>query len=65
MEDRIRDAILSIIREKRSGGDVLPYATSIEVARRLRMNAAQVEEMARDIKGIASGRTINYDYYYE
>lgn len=65
MKDRIRSAILGILAEKRSAGDVLPFATSIEVAHRLHLNAMQVEDIARDIEGIENGWTANYDYYYE
>lgn len=63
MKQRIRDTILSIIAEKRADGDVLPFATSIEVAHRLNMTALQVEKIARDIEGIEKGRTLNYEWY--
>jgi hypothetical protein len=65
MKQQIHDTILSILAEKRANGDVLPFATSIEVAHRLNLGAFQVEEIAKDIEGIVRGRTINHDYYYE
>jgi hypothetical protein len=65
MKDKIKQTILSILAEKRANGDVLPFATSIEVAHRLKLGAFQVEEIAKGIEGIVRGRTLNYDYYYE
>lgn len=65
MKQQIHDTILSILAEKRASGDVLPFATSIEVAHRLHMNAVKVEEIAKGIKGIVRGRTLNYEWYYE
>ena len=65
MKDKIKQTILSILAEKRADGDVLPFATSIEVAHRVRLGAWQVEEIAKGIEGIVRGRTLNYDYYYE
>ena len=65
MKDKIKQTILSIIAEKRADGDVLPFATSIEVAHRLKLGAWQVEEIAKGIEGIVRGRTLNYEYYYE
>ena len=65
MEDRIKQAILSILEKKRRDGDVLPFATSIEVAHRLHMNALEVEDIAKDIEGIVNGKTLNHAYYYE
>lgn len=63
MKQQIHDTILSILEEKRADGDVLPFATSIEVAHRLHIGAWQVEEIAQGIEGIVRGRTINCDYY--
>ena len=63
--DKIKQAILTILETKRRDGDVLPFATSIEVAHLLHMNAVEVEKIAKDIDGIVRGRTLNYDYYYE
>lgn len=63
MKDKIKQTILSILEEKRADGDVLPFATSIEVAHRLKMNALDVEKIAEGIEGIVRGRTINCDYY--
>jgi hypothetical protein len=65
MKQQIHDTILSILSEKRANGDVLPFATSIEVAHRLNLGAFQVEKIAKGIEGIVRGRTLNYDYYYE
>lgn len=65
MEQKIYDTILSILAEKRADGDVLPFATSIEVAHRLNLGAWQVEEWSKGIEGIVKGRTLNYEYYYE
>lgn len=65
IKQQIHDAILSILAEKRADGDILPFATSIEVAHRLRIGASEVEEIAKGIEGIVRGRTLNYEYYYE
>ena len=65
MIERIKQAILSVLERKRRDGDVLPYATSIEVAHLLKMNALDVERMAEGIDGIVRGRTLNHDWYHE
>ena len=65
MKQQIHDTILSILTEKRADGDVLPFATSIEVAHRLHMNALEVEKIAAEIDGIEKSRTLNHDCYYE
>lgn len=65
MKGKIKQTILTILEQKRRDGDVLPFATSIEVAHRLNLGAFQVEEIAKGIEGIVRGRTLNYDYYYE
>jgi hypothetical protein len=65
MKDKIKQTILDILSEKRANGDVLPFATSIEVAHRLHMNALEVEDIAKDIEGIVKGKTLNHAYYYE
>ena len=65
MIDKIKQAILNILEKKRRDGDVLPFATSIEVAHLLHMNAVEVEKIAKDIEGIVKGKTANHDYYYE
>ena len=65
MKDKIKQTILSILAEKRASGEVLPFATSIEVAYRLKLGAWQVEEIAEGIEGIVKGRTLNYEWYYE
>lgn len=64
MKNKIKQAVLSILEQKRRNGDVLPFATSIEVAHLLKMNALEVEELGKDIEGIVQGRTLNHDYYY-
>lgn len=63
MTERIKQAILTIHTQKIANGDVLPYATSIEVAHLLFMNALEVEELAEGIEGIRIGRTLNHAYY--
>ena len=65
MKDKIKQAILSILAEKKRDGDVLPFATSIEVAHLLHMNALEVEKIAAEIDGIEKSRTLNHDCYYE
>lgn len=65
MKELIHKAILTILDEKRRNGDVLPFATSIEVAHLLHMNALDVEKIAEDIEGIVKGKTLNEEYYYE
>lgn len=65
MKDKIHQTILDILAEKKSNGDVLPYAMSIEVAHRLHMNALEVEKIAATIDGIEKSRTLNHDCYYE
>ena len=65
MINKIKQTILDILSEKRANGDVLPFATSIEVAHRLNLGAWQVEEIAKDIEGIVRGETLIHDYYYE
>lgn len=65
MQEKIKQSILAILEKKRRDGDVLPFATSIEVALLLHMNAQEVEKIAKGIEGIVKGRTLNHDYYYE
>ena len=64
MKDKIKQSILTILANKRANGDVLPFATSIEVAHLLHMNSLDVERMAQDIEGIEKGRTLNHEWYY-
>ena len=59
MKHKIKQAILTILAEKKANGDVLPFATSIEVAHLLKMNALDVEKIAEDIEGIVKGKTFN------
>lgn len=63
VKSKIKQAILTILEQKRRNGDVLPYATSIEVAHLLHMNALDVENIAEGIEGIEKGRTLNYEWY--
>ena len=65
MKDKIKQTILSILADKRADGDLLPFATSIEVAHRLHIGAWQVEEITEGIEGIVKGRTLNYEWYNE
>lgn len=65
MKDKIKQTILDILAQKKRDGDVLPFATSIEVAHRLHMNALEVERIAEGIEGIVRGKTLNHEYYYE
>ena len=64
MKDKIKQAILNILADKKANGEVLPYATSIEVAHLLHMNALEVERLAKDIDGIEKGKTLNHEWYY-
>lgn len=65
MKDKIHQTILDILAQKRASGDVLPFATSIEVALLLHMNAGDVERISEGIEGIVRGKTLNHEYYYE
>ena len=64
MKERIKQTILTILEQKKKDGDVLPYATSIEVALLLHMNALEVERIAEVIEGIEKGKTLNHEWYY-
>ena len=64
MKDKIKQTILDILEQKKRDGDVLPFATSIEVAHLLHMNALEVEKIAQEIEGIEKGRTLNHEWYY-
>lgn len=64
MKDKIKQTILTILEQKKRDGDVLPYATSIEVALLLHMNALEVEKIAQEIEGIEKGKTLNHEWYY-
>lgn len=64
MEQRIKEAIRSIIREKLNDrNEAFPCAHSVEVAHRLKMNAREVEMIAAGIKGIKTHLTINGAFY--
>ena len=64
MKQKIKQAILTILEQKKRDGDVLPFATSIEVALLLHMNALEVEKIAQDIEGMEKGKTLNHEWYY-
>ena len=64
MEQKIKQTILDILEQKKRDGDVLPFATSIEVAHLLHMNALEVEKIAQEIEGIEKGKTLNHEWYY-
>ena len=64
MKDKIKQTILDILEQKKRDGDVLPFATSIEVALLLHMNALEVEKIAQEIEGIEKGKTLNHEWYY-
>lgn len=64
MIEEVKRIILTVLEQKKRDGDVLPYATSIEVAHRLRMNAQEVEKIAQEIEGIEKGKTLNHEWYY-
>ena len=64
MKNKIKQAILNILADKKANGEVLPFATSIEEAHLLHMNALEVERLAKDIDGIEKGKTLNHAYYY-
>lgn len=65
MINKIKQTILDILADKRANGDVLPFATSIEVAHRVKLNIREVERITADIDRIVRGRTLNGEYYYE
>ncbi len=64
MKQKVRDTILAILADKRADGEVLPFATSREVASLLHMSVREVERIAKDID-IVKGVTEDYEYYYE
>ena len=64
MKNKIKQTILTILEQKKRDGDVLPFATSIEVAHLLHMNALEVEKIAQEIEGIEKGKTLNHEWYY-
>lgn len=65
MKQKIKQTILGILEQKKRSGDVLPFATSIEVAHLLKMNALDIEKIAEGIEGIVKGRTLNHEWYHE
>lgn len=62
MTEKVREAILTVIERKRRDGDVLPYATSVEVAHLLRMEVDEVERIA---DGMERVKALNLEFYYE
>jgi hypothetical protein len=64
MKQKIKQTILTILDQKKKDGDVLPYATSIEVAHLLHISALEVEKIAQEIEGIEKGKTLNHEWYY-
>ena len=64
MKQKVRQAILKILADKRADGEVLPYATSREVASLLHMSVREVERIAKNIE-IERSRTIDCECYYE
>lgn len=66
MIEEVKKTILSILSEKRAEGDVLPYVTSVEVARFLSLDVKRVEAVAFAIEGIEVVRTQSGECcYYE
>lgn len=63
MEQKIKEAILSIVKEKENNNEPFPCAHSVEVALRLRMNAREVELIAQGMSDISKHLTINGAYY--
>lgn len=64
MTEKVYQAILKILADKRADGEVLPYATSREVASLLHMSVREVERIAKNIE-IERSRTIDCECYYE
>lgn len=65
MKQAIKQAVHTLIGEKRRQGDVLPFATSIEVAHLLGVKSLEVERAAKEIEGIERVKTGNHEIYYE
>lgn len=63
MKDEILNAIYRIVERKLNSGEAFPCAHSVEVAHELKINAREVEIIAKDIKGIKTHLTINSEYY--
>ena len=60
MKEKIKQTILGILADMRANGDVLPYATSIEVAHQLHMNAQKVEQIDKMLNaGISDSQLYN------
>ena len=64
MRTKIKQTILKILSDKRANGDVLPFATSIEVAHLLNTSIRDVEKLSERIDGIVSGKMENGEWYY-
>ena len=65
MKQKVRQAILRILANKRADGEVLPYATSIEVASLLRMSVREVERIAKDIEDVEKATVTDCVCYYQ
>lgn len=63
MKNKIERVIRNIINRKHANGEILPCAHSVEIALKLKMNARDVELIAKDIEGITTHLTINGEYY--
>lgn len=61
----IKQTVHSLIDEKRGQGDVPPYATSVEVAHLLGINALEVERIAKNVDGLEIVKIENHEIYYE
>ena len=64
MRTKIKQTILKILSDKRANGDVLPFATSLEVAHLLNASIRDVEKLSERIDGIVSGKMENGEWYY-
>ncbi|MBR5199092.1 MAG: hypothetical protein IKW20_04615 [Bacteroidales bacterium] len=65
MKQAIKQAVQTLIGEKRRQGDVLPFATSIEVAHLLGVKSPEVERASKEIEEIEIVKTDNHEIYYE
>lgn len=63
MEERIKQIVREITREKYINNEAYPVAHSIEIAHRLKMNAGDVEVIAAGIPGLKIHKTINGEFY--
>ena len=63
MQSKIKEAIFQIIKEKEVRNEAFSCAHSVEVARRLKMNAREVELLVRGMGEIKRHLTVNGEYY--